>query len=153
MWIFEYTCTIQNIQCAMTEIKFVSDLWQVGGFLRVLRSLRNGDYIHLLTIFSFHYKYCKRSNHIKQYKIKTRPYMIFVCFMVFNATFNNISVISWWSVLFGRGNRSTRRKPPTCHKSLTNFISVIAHCIFCIFLHMKEKPGSHFEVTFCYFCW
>ena len=34
---FEYTCTIQNIQCAMTEIKFVSDLWQVGGFLRVLR--------------------------------------------------------------------------------------------------------------------
>ena len=24
---------------------------------------------------------------------------MFVCFMVFNATFNNISVISWWSVL------------------------------------------------------
>jgi hypothetical protein len=23
-----------------------------------------------------------------------------VCLMVFNATFNNISVISWWSVLF-----------------------------------------------------
>jgi hypothetical protein len=30
--------------------------------------------------------------------------------MVFNATFNNISVISW-------------RKPPTCRKSLTNFIT------------------------------
>ena len=39
---------------------------------------------------------------------KTRPIMynvrilisgLFVCFMVFNATFNNISVISWWSVL------------------------------------------------------
>ena len=30
--------------------------------------------------------------------------------MVFNATFNNISVISW-------------RKPPTCCKSLTNFIT------------------------------
>jgi len=35
---------------------------------------------------------------------------------VFNAIFNNISVISygqfyWW------------RKPPTCHKSLTNFIT------------------------------
>jgi len=25
--------------------------------------------------------------------------MCFVCFMVFKATFNNISVISWWSVL------------------------------------------------------
>jgi hypothetical protein len=24
---------------------------------------------------------------------------LFVCLMVFNATFNNISVISWWSVL------------------------------------------------------
>jgi len=42
---------------------------------------------------------------------------------VFNATFNNISAISWRSVLFGGGNRSTRRKPPTCHKSLTNFIT------------------------------
>ena len=27
-----------------------------------------------------------------------------------------VSLISW-------GNRSTRRKPPTCHKSLTNFIT------------------------------
>ena len=25
--------------------------------------------------------------------------LLFVCLMVFNATFNNISVISWWSVL------------------------------------------------------
>ena len=24
---------------------------------------------------------------------------LFVCLMVFNATFNNIAVISWWSVL------------------------------------------------------
>jgi len=36
--------------------------------------------------------------------------------MVFNATFNNISVMS---VSFIRGgNRRTRRKPPTCRKSL-----------------------------------
>ena len=42
--------------------------------------------------------------------------------MVFNATFNNISVISWQSVLLvGGRNRSSRRKPPTCRKSLTNF--------------------------------
>jgi hypothetical protein len=40
-------------------------------------------------------------------------------FMVFNATFNNISVISWQSVLL----LSTLKKPHTCSKSLTNFIT------------------------------
>ena len=30
--------------------------------------------------------------------------------MVFNATFNNISVISWQSVFIGGGNRSTPEK-------------------------------------------
>jgi hypothetical protein len=38
--------------------------------------------------------------------------------MVFNATFNNIVVV----VFIGGGNRSTRRKPPICRKSLTNYI-------------------------------
>ena len=40
--------------------------------------------------------------------------------MVFNATFNNISVISWGVSFIVGGNR---RKPWTCHKSLTNFIT------------------------------
>jgi hypothetical protein len=35
--------------------------------------------------------------------------------MVFNATFNNISVISWWSVLL------VEETGETCHKSLKNF--------------------------------
>ena len=48
---------------------------------------------------------------------------LFVCLMVFNTTFNNISVISWRSVLFHGGNRRTQRKPPTCRKSLTNLIT------------------------------
>jgi hypothetical protein len=43
--------------------------------------------------------------------------------MVFNATFNNISVISWRSVLLMEETWSTWRKPPTCRKSLTNFIT------------------------------
>ena len=34
--------------------------------------------------------------------------------IVFNATSNNISVISWGSVLFIGGNQSTRIKPLTC---------------------------------------
>ena len=50
-------------------------------------------------------------------------YILSVSVMVFNATFNNISVISWRSIIIGGGNRSTRRKPSTCRKSLTNFIT------------------------------
>jgi hypothetical protein len=41
-------------------------------------------------------------------------------FMVFNATFNNISVML--SVLFGGGNQSTWRKHLTYRKLLPNFI-------------------------------
>jgi len=41
--------------------------------------------------------------------------------MVFNATFNNyIVVVSFIDV----GNQRTQRKPLTCHKSLTNFITL-----------------------------
>ena len=55
-----------------------------------------------------------------------RRYLLVIMVMVvlvFNATFNNISVISWWSVLLVEQNRSTRRKLSTCRKSLTNFIT------------------------------
>jgi hypothetical protein len=44
--------------------------------------------------------------------------------MVFNATFNNISVIVVVGFI-GGGNWSTRKKPPTCHKSPTNFVNRI----------------------------
>jgi len=44
--------------------------------------------------------------------------------MILNATFNNISDISDVAVSFiGGGNQSTRRKSPTCRKSLLNFIT------------------------------
>jgi len=42
--------------------------------------------------------------------------------MVFNATFINISIIMAVSFI-GGGNQSTVRKPPTCRKLLTNFIT------------------------------
>jgi hypothetical protein len=48
---------------------------------------------------------------------------LFVCLMVFNPSFNNISVISWRSVLLVEETWKTRRKPPNYHKSLTNFIT------------------------------
>jgi hypothetical protein len=47
-----------------------------------------------------------------------------VGFIVFNATFNNISIIYIVAVgLIGGGHQSFRRKPPTCRKSLTNTLS------------------------------
>jgi len=42
--------------------------------------------------------------------------------MVFDTTLNNILNYIVAVSFIGGGNRSTRRKPPTCHKSLTNFI-------------------------------
>ena len=42
-------------------------------------------------------------------------------FMVLNAIFNNIVVVSF----IDRGNRRSQRKPPTCRKSLTNFITTL----------------------------
>jgi len=43
--------------------------------------------------------------------------------MVFKATFNNISAISWRSVLLVEGTGEPGGKKPTCRKSLTNFIT------------------------------
>ena len=44
-------------------------------------------------------------------------------FWCFNATFNNISAISWRPVLNGGGSRNTRREPPTMGKQMVNFIT------------------------------
>jgi hypothetical protein len=43
--------------------------------------------------------------------------------LVFNSTFNIIHYFSYIMVVRfkGGGNRSTRREPPTCRKSLTNY--------------------------------
>ena len=41
--------------------------------------------------------------------------------MMFNAIFNNISVISWLSVLLVEETGIPQKKTPTCHKSLTNY--------------------------------
>ena len=53
--------------------------------------------------------------------LKPMNRVIGVSNMVFNATFNNISVMA---VKFNGGKiQDTRRKPAICHKSLTNFIT------------------------------
>ena len=43
--------------------------------------------------------------------------------IVFSATFNNISANIVEVSFIGGGNRSIWRKPTTCRKSLTNFIT------------------------------
>jgi len=46
-----------------------------------------------------------------------------VTVIVVNATFNNISVISWRSVLLVGETEVPRENPQTCRKSVTNFIT------------------------------
>ena len=60
-----------------------------------------------------------------------------------NATFNNISVISWLSVLFIERNRSIRKKPPTCLKSLT---SLFTYCCMAVHLAMSGIHTRNFSV-------
>jgi len=45
--------------------------------------------------------------------------------MVFSATFNNISVNSWWSVLLVEKTGVLTGKPPTCRKSLTLYHRIL----------------------------
>jgi hypothetical protein len=56
--------------------------------------------------------------------------------MVLNATLNNISVISWRSVLLVE---ETRRKTTTCHKSQTNFISLLGRQYMYVQPHLGLK--------------
>jgi hypothetical protein len=111
------SCEVYLIQHYV--IKFISDLWQVVGFLRVLRfhATKKTDRHNITESRWSPIKYCLRK------KNNVTPFFIGVMAMVFNTTFNNISVILWRSVFFVAWNRSTRRKPTTCHKSLINFIT------------------------------
>ena len=49
------------------------------------------------------------------------------CFMVFNTTFNNIFSYIVAVSFIGGGNRRTRRKPPTCRKSLYHIMVYQVH--------------------------
>ena len=85
-------------------IKFVSDLRQVGGFLWVLQlriPLLTSVIRHQYCTWHFYYLYFQR--HISWFFFVSNDlrcdvivrFVDKVGFMVFSATFNNISVISW----------------------------------------------------------
>jgi hypothetical protein len=48
---------------------------------------------------------------------------MFVCFMVFSTTFNNISVISWRSVLLVEENR----RPGENHRPVASYRQTLSH--------------------------
>ena len=74
--------------------------------------------------------------------------------MVFNVTFNNISAISWRSVLFmEETGGSTRRKPPTCRKSLTKTLEhYIEHYLVMdnSSIKMRDRRGLDRMVVWIY---
>ena len=58
------------------------------------------------------------NNYIRMYNVYLRKYMVVVVVvLVFNATFNNISVISWWSTLLVEETGVTREnyRPAASH--------------------------------------
>ena len=64
-------------------------------------------------------------NKMREVKM-SNSYKVIVRIMVFNVTFNNISVISWRSVVLMEEARVPgENHVPTCLKSLTNFITYI----------------------------
>jgi hypothetical protein len=84
------------------------------------------------TIFPF----TREITHIKQYNFRIKVGNVFVCLMVFNATFNNISVISWQSVLLVEKTGGPRE----------NHLPVASHWqTYHIMLY--TPPWSRFELT------
>ena len=84
---------------------------------------------------------------MNKYNLQRNKYL--ECFgggiMVFNATFNNISVISWQSVFLVE-ETSAWRTPPTCRKSMTNFITYYC-CIELIVLGV-DKVYNDIEMKY-----
>ena len=81
--------------------------------------LKNDDYYFIIFLI------IKRVlKYLTYAPIFSAPFRVRV--MVFNATFDNISVI-WWRSGIGFGNRSTRRKPPTLPQVTEKLYHIIVY--------------------------
>ena len=65
--------------------------------------------------------------------------MVWVWFMGFNAIFQQYLSYVVAVSFIGGGNRSTRRKPPTCHRSLTNFITFLKRPVEIANIHDMKR--------------
>jgi hypothetical protein len=65
---------------------------------------------------------------------------------VVHTTFNNISVISWRSILFVMENRTTQIKPLTCRKSLTKYVDAIVTIIDTYHIIEIQKINSIIQI-------
>jgi hypothetical protein len=74
-----------------------------------------------------------------------------VWFIVCNGTFNNISVISWQSVLWVEETGVSGKKPPICRKSLTNCYHIMLcfadHCLPFFFWPFVSLFDLRFLIT------
>ena len=118
------------LQIVDSETMFDGQFRQVHNLFRIQFRLPVTDFMVLtmtLTLYSSGESsqgFTHRANHyVNRWGIRGCPIEGLDEFMVFHATFNNISVYIEDVSFIGGGNRSTRRKPMTCRKSLTNFIS------------------------------
>ena len=78
---------------------------------RIYTSLTHAKYIFISTIKHFQLKHARLVFYFYQNK-----YIVCLFIMVFNATFNNISVISWQSLLLVEetGGPGENHRPITC---------------------------------------
>jgi hypothetical protein len=98
--------------------------WNMNGSLTLNLHHPPSDYIYNVHV------YINRCKHIYlKTRVNDHLYVALGVWLrgggvtVYNANVNNISTISWWSILLVEEIAVPGRKPQTCHKSLTNFIT------------------------------
>jgi len=82
----------------------------------------------------------------------------FVCFMLFNATFNNISAMSWRSVLLVEENIDTDKlyhimlyTSPCSRFEVTTSVVIVTHCIGSCksnYHTITATTASHYQISF-----
>ena len=73
------------------------------------------------------------------YLLMPHFYFHFDWFIVFNATFSNISATNF----SGGGSRSTRKEPPTMGKQLVNFITCDCESSAPFFCNLQSRVRTH----------
>jgi hypothetical protein len=117
------------------EKKNITQLLKKMGiyYIYIIVYKENENYIYCTTLLKYPgneterttFKFATKENKQILLHLSKKFNSLFNCFsfgfMVFNAIFNNIYIVAIHFI--GGGNQSTRRKPLTCRKSLTNFIT------------------------------